>query len=282
MEYTLRDLQLCELQILREVRKVCDRHGLKYFLSCGTLLGAVRHQGFIPWDDDIDIQMPYEDYLRFLAVAQDELGEEYFVQNSDTDPMYAFAYTRVRKNGTALIREWERTIRSHHGVWLDVVPMANVRDDVDYRIKNVLLTVCVFLRMDEEVFALNEKWYTEQSNAFIMLLVKFARKLPKNVRYSIRNAILYRIFHAGKGKYICHIWTKLSKRIPAAAFAGSDKKVLFEGEMYPAPYDWDQYLTWTYGDYMTPPPPQERNGGHGDYILDLGKDWTYYCEHAHV
>ena len=103
MNYNIGDIQQCGLEILRDFKKVCERNGLRYYLSCGSLLGAVRHHGFIPWDDDIDVQMPFEDYQRFLQIAQKEMGEKYFVQNSDTDPQYAFAYTHIRKNNTALI-----------------------------------------------------------------------------------------------------------------------------------------------------------------------------------
>ncbi len=127
MKSTLRELQLCELQILKDVKRVCDNHRIKYYLSSGTLLGAVRHQGFIPWDDDIDIMMPYDDYRRFLKVAQGELGEQYFVQNSETDDSYAFAYTHIRKNNTAVLRDWDLMNFSHHGVWIDVFPLVKAR-----------------------------------------------------------------------------------------------------------------------------------------------------------
>ena len=75
LEYTLRDIQLCELQILKDIKKVCDRHHIRYYLCGGTLLGAVRHKGFIPWDDDMDICMPRPDYDRFMAHASEWLPQ---------------------------------------------------------------------------------------------------------------------------------------------------------------------------------------------------------------
>lgn len=279
MKNTIRELQLCELQILKDVRIICDRHGIKYYLSSGTLLGAVRHKGFIPWDDDVDIMMPYEDYQRFLEVAQQELGEQYFVQNSETDPSYSFAYTHIRKNNTAILREWDLKLRSHHGVWIDVFPMVRVKDGKDRRRKNSLLKVCLFLIMDNEWLQTNEPWLIERSSKNVVRLIKIARKLPLSIRVWIRGRILRRIIHEKRGEYVSFIWSRLSVPVPAEAYEGEPVFLPFEDDSYPAPRGYEQFLTRSYGDYMTPPPVEKRSGGHGEYIvIDLEHDWTTYFE----
>ena len=272
MSYTLRELQLCELEVLKSIKSVCDKHQIRYYLSSGTLLGAVRHQGFIPWDDDIDVEMPYPDYLRFLEVAQAELGEDFFLQNYDTDPYYYFAYSRVRKNGTTMMREWEKDIPSHYGVWVDIFPMAYVGGTLDYRIKRLLLSCRTFLRMHEDLFSLSQEWLVSQSSAFMVMLVKVARSLPESARYKICKAIEKYIFRSREKAYLSNVWVNITRRIPKESFEPATE-LLFEGERFSAPKDYDTYLRIAYGDYMTPPPEDKRSGGHGDLHVDLHHSW---------
>ena len=279
MGNTLRELQLCELQILKDVRAVCDRHGLRYYLSGGSLLGAVRHQGFIPWDDDIDIMMPYEDYFRFLEVAQKELGEQYFVQNSETDPSYSVAYTHIRKNNTAVLNEWDRFYNTHHGAWIDISPLVKVKGSKDRRFKNTLLRICNFLIMEDRVFSVDETWLEERNGKGMVHLIKLVRKLPESLRRNIRKRILNRIIHEKKGDLISFIWARLSVPVPAEAYEGEPAWLPFEDDVFPAPNGYDLFLTRSYGDYMKPPPPERQNGGHGKKLtIDLEHDWKEYCE----
>lgn len=119
----LRQLQLCELEILDEFVRVCEEHGLQYYLVGGTLLGAVRHQGFIPWDDDIDVAMPREDYDKFAKIAVRELAAQYFYQCPETDPYYFLTYAKIRKNGTEVYEERFKDARFHKGVFIDIFPL---------------------------------------------------------------------------------------------------------------------------------------------------------------
>ena len=87
-DLSLRDAQMLMVEILEDVHNLCEKHGLKYFLDGGTLIGAVRHKGFIPWDDDIDIGMPREDYEKFIEIAKKELPDNLFLQTFETDKYY--------------------------------------------------------------------------------------------------------------------------------------------------------------------------------------------------
>jgi lipopolysaccharide cholinephosphotransferase len=111
-----RKVQLIELEILLEVDRICRKNDIKYQLSGGTLLGAVRHQGFIPWDDDIDIIMLRNDYNKFIALCKIELNNSYFLQIPETDDKTPSLYAKIRKNNTAYISYEYRNINYHHGI----------------------------------------------------------------------------------------------------------------------------------------------------------------------
>lgn len=109
-----------ERSILRKIHKLCVLHGIKYYIVGGTLLGAVRHGGFIPWDDDIDIAMYRDDFKRFKEVCMTELGEDFFLQDIYTDPGYNQMMPKVRKNGTILNSPMTVNLKMHKGLFVDI------------------------------------------------------------------------------------------------------------------------------------------------------------------
>ena len=126
----LRKAQLIMLEMLIEFDAICKKHQLKYWLDSGTLLGAVRHQGFIPWDDDIDLSMPIEDYNKFLKIAQSELPSEIFFQTSQTDENFKFDYIKLRSNKASIVEfhEKDKQINYHQGVFVDIFPMLAIEN----------------------------------------------------------------------------------------------------------------------------------------------------------
>ena len=126
----LRKAQLIMLDMLIEFDAICKKHQLQYWLDSGSLLGAVRHQGFIPWDDDIDLSMPIEDYNKFLKIAESELSSEIFFQTSETDKNFKFDYIKLRSNKASIIEfhEKDKQIKYHQGVFIDVFPMLTIEN----------------------------------------------------------------------------------------------------------------------------------------------------------
>jgi len=122
---TLREAQLIMLDMLVEFDVICSKHNLHYWLDSGSLLGAVRHQGFIPWDDDIDLSMPYEDYMKFQEIAQDELSDSIFFQTKQSDKKFLFDYIKLRSNRASIVEfhEKDKDIAYHQGVFVDIFPM---------------------------------------------------------------------------------------------------------------------------------------------------------------
>ena len=125
----LRRIQQIETDVLCEVDRICQKHQIKYVLGFGTLIGAVRHQGFIPWDDDVDICMMRKDYERFKDICRTELNPKYFYQSKDTDPEYYHLFDKIRVNGTVFKEDLIAEHDIHHGVYIDIFPMDYVPDN---------------------------------------------------------------------------------------------------------------------------------------------------------
>ena len=261
MSNALREVQLCELDILKKIKEICENNKIRFFLASGTLLGAVRHQGFIPWDDDIDIEMPYDDFLRFQEIAQKELGEGYFVQNTETDPYYHFPYLRVQKRNTTLVREWEKELPGNHRVWVDVFPLVSLGGKGDYHLKRLTIRIASFLRMNQIYFDAGKKWYREKSNFFLFTIVKCTRALPESFRWKLERSLL-RHFVFGNANTdtpdVTFVWTTVTRRLPRRIYEEPDAQLRFEDDEYPVPKGYEEYLRIMYKDYMAFPPEEKR------------------------
>lgn len=272
-----RRLQLCELGILKEVKRVCEKHQITFYLSSGTLLGAVRHQGFIPWDDDIDIEMPYADYQKFLTVAQEELGEDFFVQNSKTDDLFSCAYTKIRKNNTTLLSKYDVGLSGHHGVWIDIFPQTYVGGKNDYLFKKTCVRISNFLVLNDEKIEQDRAWLEKSSSKLMVQLIIAVHRIPYKVRKKLSSFFLKPVFVTKKKKRITHVWNSITYIHQAETFEGDAEFIRFEDELFPAPKHYRQYLIDAYGEnYMLPPPAEQRNGGHGEIIIDLENGWEKY------
>lgn len=122
-----------QLDILEQFKAVCRKHGLKYYAAGGTLLGAVRHKGFIPWDDDIDVQMMWDDYVKLMEIAPTEFKYPYFLQSYKNDVFGEVSNNRVRKSDTTGITKWEfdniKSIEHNRGIFIDIFPLFPVPKD---------------------------------------------------------------------------------------------------------------------------------------------------------
>ncbi len=266
-----KDMQKIEVEMLLEIDRICKKFNIRYFLIAGTLLGAIRHKGFIPWDDDIDIAMPLNDYRRFCKIAEKELNDKYFLQNYKTDTI-ALWFTKIRKNNTTAIQLNHKNKLHHQGIWVDIFPLIGVENDEQWlseinkkakRTKKIL-NKKIGLMEDTEgkiIYEIANKLISlKVCKFFFGLFFKHLFKDPENYSYCF------------------YLWasSKIKAKFPTEMFS-EVCEVEFEGHMFPAPKDWDGYLTLEYGDYMTPPPPEKRNGGsHTISIVDINNNYTKY------
>jgi len=259
MDDRLRRLQLCELEILKEFARVCGKHGLHYFLAGGTLLGAVRHQGFIPWDDDIDVAMPRKDYERFARLAPQELVPQFFYQSPDTDPHYFLTYNKIRKNGTAVYEERFKAAKFHEGVFIDIFPLdfCPKPGPVCHLLFNTLAVMNYRGQVDSgEVCAPYEEWSGKLGYAFLRLfsprgLVKLRRRLLRlSARLSKRDWLAS---YAGAYGY--------RKEVFPWSWFQQTASISFEDAEYLAPEEYSCVLAQMFGeDYWKLPRGEQRKG----------------------
>lgn len=258
------------LSALLEVDRICRAHGIRYFITGGTMLGAVRHKGFIPWDDDLDVAMRRDEYEKFLAAARSDLSARFFLQTNRTDAQYALPFCKLRVNGTRFINAGELPQDIHHGAFIDVFPMDAapagklarlVHDKTVYFMKMALLARS---RFDPRGTVGGAK----------QLVFKVLRVLVKPFALATLSRWTERAMRAWEGKptewVVNHCGTYGYRReaVPAA-FLEAFVELPFEGHAVFTLKDWDAYLTQIYGDYMQPPPEGKRSTGHEPVELEL-------------
>lgn len=261
----LRKLQLIELELLLELDSICRKHNIQYWLSAGTLLGAVRHKGFIPWDDDADIRMLRKEYDRFCAVCEKELNtDRYFLQNHKTDKEYRWAYAKFRRKGTEYLRKGQEIIKCMTGVSIDIFVIDNVPDNY--------LARCLFHRVRRG--CIKTLWsvvgVTEDPTAWKRMLYHALRHVPKQIPLAILEW-LASVTNRKKTLTTCcigfykkedyegrRIDSKYTVRGTQAEWFDESFEIEFEGFLFYAFKGYKEYLEYTYGTYMQIPDKKYR------------------------
>ena len=115
-----RIVQIIELEIMKEIDRICKKHNIEYFAIGGTLLGSIRHKGFIPWDDDIDLGMSSENYDKFLSVVNNELDDKYLFHTWNDETQYALPISKVMMRGTHVVETFSKHVLANNGIWVDI------------------------------------------------------------------------------------------------------------------------------------------------------------------
>ena len=251
----LTKLHEVEIEILDEFVRICKKNNLDYWLVGGTLLGAVRHKGFIPWDDDIDIGMPRQDYEKFIEIAPKELDKKYFIHYFNNDRDYYLNFLKVKKKNTLFDEKLIENIETNKNIWIDIFPYDEVENpnSKKYIIKNYIYKNTVpIIFYKRGIFTkenLRRPWlrflYIPFSYRF---LIKNQEKIAKSEIK--KENCQYLTSYSGSYNFKMETLEK-NKIYPL-------KELEFEGKMYKVFNDYDYYLTRIYGDYMQLPPIDKR------------------------
>ncbi|MGL4663931.1 MAG: LicD family protein [Clostridium butyricum] len=257
-DLSLRDAQMLMVDILKDVHAICEKHGLKYFLDAGTLIGAVRHKGFIPWDDDMDIGMLREDYEKFLEIAKKELPDYLFLQTFETDDKYDIYQVpcKIRYNGTILIEKGiAENSEMHNGVYIDVFPYDSLpKSNFVYKVQRALSYNILksFIRIREKPENLSLK------NRLTFTFYKIVRGLFPDKRRKKFFDFLVKWNDVNSPYMGYGLDTVWSEYVYKKEDYFELTKLEFEGNYFYGPKNYHAILTQLYGDYMTPPKEEER------------------------
>ena len=266
----MRTIQATELNILKAVDELCKKHGLRYTIYCGTLLGAVRHGGFIPWDDDIDIAMPLKDYFRFQELAR-ELPEQFICSHFRNTPDGYYGWTKVIAKNTTYMPLNLASLNVPWGLFVDVYPFigaASTEKGVKYQ--QLMLSIARRLRSAAYYHAKGDKGLIKS----ILYLIPFCvRQVLSNILLKIAMKDPDQCEKIGtidavpfEGKFYREDWQEMTQ-------------MRFEGREFNAPLNYDIILRRMYGDYMRLP-PQECRHGHieatGKTIIDPNRGYDEY------
>lgn len=263
----LKQAQKIMVYITKKVHAVCVKHNIKYWLDYGSLLGAIRHGGFIPWDDDMDICMLREDYEKFCKIAQEELGEEFFWQTPETEPNFFPEFGRVRLKNTLWLSSYlENANFSQNGFFLDIFPL-------DPFPKSRFLVKMITLYKGLANCVVAYKIYKSHSpNIFKHLMqIILSCILPICfLKFCSRRIISWLQKYEKKSNMISKICMDTEKDWCDRSFTEEVILKPFEDTEFFIPKKYDERLKHYYGNYMQPPPVEQRYGHHGIRKIDFG------------
>lgn len=258
----LKALKKIELEILDEFIRICNKHGLTYVLAGGTCLGAIRHHGFIPWDDDIDVSMPRADFDRFTELVPTELNDKYVFQSLDTEPNCGLVFGKIRKKQTVLSEDYSYHLPISQGIWIDIFPYDSLPNDkLDQKhlvnkvslLKNLYIIKCGY-KMPEGKSTVERLAYYVAKILLIPIPLSYLIKILNKTMRSYQNQPSKWIYPFG-GAYSLDV-----EKLPEEMIQNTTE-VSFENRKCKTFAQYDRYLTDHYGDYMQLPSIDKRHAG---------------------
>lgn len=270
----LHRLWAVEKNIYTEFARICDKHGLRYFCAYGTTLGAIRHKGFIPWDDDMDMGMPRADYEKFLEIAPSELGEHFELLEARRTPGYVLPFAKLTRSDTTFVEATDQNRTYHSGIFIDIFPFDLIWEDAQRREKAehkcwLLARLCVLSAYKKPKLPSSMAGWKRAVAYFGCGVVHYALRLcgqtPKKLHERYVAAACTPAKEGAKGLYADFVSYRLEDNYGQVDVTYTAEclfptvQVPFDEIMAAVPQDWDTYLKYTFGDYMTLPPEDKRH-----------------------
>ncbi|MBE6682884.1 MAG: LicD family protein [Ruminococcaceae bacterium] len=267
---SLQEHQKALLTLLEEFDRVCKQLKISYVLFAGTMLGAVRHKGIIPWDDDLDVLMMRRDYNRFLNEAETVLNKDRFFLQKEFSEHWPMFFSKLRLNNTACIEKYHpKDSETHQGVYIDLFPCDNAFNNGFGRKLQFLASKVVIAK------SLSERGYetdSKKKKAFMC----FCKILPRPLFLKLTQG------GSEESEYV-HTFlgaaSSFQKNIYSRKCFDEIIEFEFEGREYPISAKYDELLTTMYGDYMELPPPEERTVKQHAVLVDLERSYEEYKDY---
>ncbi len=264
----LKKMQRIQFSMLQEVDRICRKYNILYSLDGGTLLGAIRHKGFIPWDDDIDVIMLREEYVKFKEACNKDLDtERFFLQDYQTDPEYRWGWAKIRRKNTEHIRPGQESLKHKTGIFIDIFVADQVPDNPI--IKRIHHFICYVIRK----ILYSPLGIEQAKNIFEKGVYRCLNRFTKNQAFAMRDW-LARQSNKKKSKLISHYTFEYPKSckygLPRKCF-DEFIEVEFEGQLFKVFKEYDIYLRSHYGDYMKLPPVEQRVPHCSVSVIDMTK-----------
>ncbi len=271
----LRALQQKSIEILSVFKDFCDRHGLLFYFCGGCCIGTLRHGGFIPWDDDIDVFMPRPDYERLTELWQEEMkGTKYAFCRSNEKMFLRSLLSAIVDTETTFIKERQADLDIPHGVRLEILPLDGCPKSRLARRLQLVWGLMYQLYMNQEPPTSKGK-AIEIFGRLMLLLAPGWKIRYKLARFAEKKMSKYPFAECEKTTELCARWQYMRNEYPQSAFASATLKS-FEGLDMPIPVGYDVYLKMAFGNYMTLPPEEGRIPKHDAVKIDLEKSYLNY------
>lgn len=270
-EQSVRDVQMKILDVMKYIDQLCRNNGITYYIMGGTALGAVRHGGFIPWDDDLDIFMTPDQYARFKEVFEKQKSDKFIIQEWRTTEKY-LEYAKVRMNGTTFIEEVYKDRKDmHHGIYVDIMMLHKVPDNI--YIKKLVYYESKFVTL----YALSQRNWKPKTRGQAVVL-KTLKILPCKIMAKIAYHRIYK-YDDMKDNFMYCYWitpAKYRNGLFDKSFFSDPVDVPFEDTALLGSKKIKEYLTYRYGDYMKLPSEEARKAAVHAMVYDTEKDYTEY------